>query len=168
MGMPDEPRSHVQIAASRRRIPTARDLRERINLHQRKYDSSGNRTGTYIVREEGIPAKIVRPGGDQIYAEDTLRLEYTHSFQIRHREVDATNRATWNGRDLEIQAISILYPGPGCNWTAVQRISDNSLAPGIFTSAGRISYRHLSRGRERRVYLLAARGKSPGKARPLN
>ena len=89
----------------------ARDLTERITVEQVVFDASGSPTGRYAVRERDVPARLFRATGDQIYTEDTLRLEHTLTFQIRHREITSTDRVLWDGRTLEIRAIIDLVPG---------------------------------------------------------
>ena len=102
-------RGHL-ASRQRRRIPQARDLSERITILRIRYDSNGTPTGSYSTRKSNTPARLFRATGDQIFSEDTLRLENVHSFQIRHTALDTTDRVLWGGKDLEIQAIIDIVP----------------------------------------------------------
>ena len=66
--------------------------------------------GNYLPRAEGVPARLYRATGDQIFVEDTLQLEKVVTFQIRHRRVDSTDLIEWQGRRLEIRGIVDLVP----------------------------------------------------------
>ena len=101
-------RSHL-ASRQRRRIPQARDLGERITITRLQY-SGGNTTGKYQTRKSNVPARLFRATGDQIFTEDTLRLENVHSFQIRHTALDTTDRVLWDGNDFEIVAIIDIVP----------------------------------------------------------
>lgn len=94
----------------RRTLPRARDLSERITIEQQVY-IDGRPTREYTTRASGVPARLFRAAGDQIYAEDALRLEEILSFQIRHRQVGPTDRIRWSGRSFEIQSITPLVVG---------------------------------------------------------
>ena len=102
-------RGHLQ-GRQRRRIPQARDLSERTTIRQTGYGSDGKPDGSFTDRYIDVPARHYRATGDQIYTEDTLRLENTLSFQIRYLELDSTDRVIWSGRDLEIRAIIDVVP----------------------------------------------------------
>ena len=102
-------RGHLQ-ARQRRRIPQARDLSERITINQVEYDSDGTPTGSYSTRKSNVPARLFRATGDQIFQEDTLRLENIVSFHLRYMELGTTDRVLWDGNDLEIRAIIDLVP----------------------------------------------------------
>ena len=102
-------RSHL-ASRQRRRLPQARDLSERITINQVEYDSDGTPTGSYSTRKSNVPARLFRDTGDQIFQEETLRLENVRSFHIRHMELGTTDRVLWGDRDLEIQAIIDLVP----------------------------------------------------------
>ena len=102
-------RGHL-ASRQRRRQPQARDLSERITIRQIRYNSKGTPTGLYSNRESDVPARLFRATGDQIFTEDTLRLENVHSFQIRHTALDTTDRVIWNGNDFEIVAIIDIVP----------------------------------------------------------
>ena len=102
-------RSHA--LPGRRRIPQARDLQQVITILQKDYKTDGVPIGTYSPRAENVPARHFRATGEQIYIEDTLRLEYGLSFQIRDREVASDDLVEFNGRTYSIQAIIPLVPG---------------------------------------------------------
>ena len=102
-------RGHL-ASRQRRRVPQARDLGERITILRIRYDSNGTPTGSYSTRKSNVPARLFRATGDQIFTEDTLRLEDVHSFQIRHMALDTTDRVLWDGNDFEIVAIIDIVP----------------------------------------------------------
>ena len=102
-------RGHL-AGRQRRRIPQARDLSERITILRIRYDSNGTPTGSYPTRKGHVPARLYRATGDQIFIEDTLRLENVLSFQVRYMEIASTDRVLWSGKDLEIRAIIDVVP----------------------------------------------------------
>ena len=102
-------RGHL-ASRQRRRQPQARDLTERITILRIRYDSNGTPTGSYSTRKGNVPARLFRATGDQIFTEDTLRLENVLSFQIRYMDLASTDRVLWDGKDLEIQAIIDVVP----------------------------------------------------------
>lgn len=99
-----------QLAQRRHRIPFARDLREIVTILRPRFDAYGVPTGEYETRAEDVPARLVSASGDQIFTEDTLRLETVLSFHIRHRDVRSTDRLRWQGKDYELRAIIPIVP----------------------------------------------------------
>ena len=88
----------------------ARDLSERLTIRRQEFDEDGRPTGAYQTRAANVPARLYTATGDQVYTEDTLRLESRPSFQIRFREMDSTDLVQWEGKDYEIQAVVDLVP----------------------------------------------------------
>ena len=99
-----------QLAQRRHRIPMARDLSEIVTILRPRFDAYGNPTGEYETRAAGVPARLISAAGDQIYTEDSLRLESILTFQIRGREVGSTDLLVWQGRRYEIRGIEPLVP----------------------------------------------------------
>ena len=129
-------RSHLISQSSRRRVPAPRDLSELITIERQEFGTDERPTGRYTIRQSGVPARLYQSGGDQIYTDDTLRVEATHFFQIRWTFVDDKDRIVWDRKEMDIHAIIDLVPRRwlqlNCRETGRRQIVDAAVDwPGV-------------------------------------